>query len=504
MAQPSDGEENEVSRHPRIRAGLTILTLGALAGTALTACRSSAEDGKADRASVAIIVIDYFDSLPEPNHGSPSQNCAYEEAANDVGSGGAPGHMPDGLTHGQAVVEVVEDQLQHAHLTADAAPTTATDFGLDASTVRKLRTWSYPFPDAASPSPAQKPAQVAVVGLNIADAKISSIVPDLRSTMGALQKKGFQQFVLNLSFVVVPCNVGPYLDHAGNGGHVLLERYKDLIRSLDPMDPNNPNSLRRMLERLVDPQPSDPAITQQFITQLERQPNSRRIGRQIAVQEFYSAIADAEVSPAHLGKVREDADPTADVALSRIYHDPDWEAFVQSYLPVPGGPDEPTKGVRVIPVGAAGNGVASKGKNGKAHQSQLTFPFAPGLWNSVTSVSAFSAGPDTDSLTFTDNSAIASYSNYGEVMMDGSTHYQFSDGRPLRGTSFATPRLSVEEALYLLMGGPVRCGDDVPPLGYADVDQNPVWEHLTFINVVHRSCPDFVSTYTAMFHPDLR
>jgi hypothetical protein len=104
----------------------------------------------------------------------------------------------------------------------------------------------------------------------------------------------------------------------------------------------------------------------------------------------------------------------------------------------------------IILVGAAGN-------------SGYDFAFAPALWDHVVSVSASDVGGGK-----------AGYSNTGEVMMDGTTKFSH-DGVDVVGTSFASPRLALEQAFYLRdithPSEGIECDGTVgivarPPLGY--------------------------------------
>jgi hypothetical protein len=106
----------------------------------------------------------------------------------------------------------------------------------------------------------------------------------------------------------------------------------------------------------------------------------------------------------------------------------------------------------IILVGAAGN-------------SGYNFPFAPALWEQVVSVSASDTAGNK-----------ASYSNTGEVMMPGTTSHV-----DVVGTSFASPRLALYEAEYLLAnpGQGIECQGNAgilasPPLGYIPEAGN--WE----------------------------
>jgi hypothetical protein len=140
-------------------------------------------------------------------------------------------------------------------------------------------------------------------------------------------------------------------------------------------------------------------------------------------------------------------------------------------------------GANVIPVASAGN-------------FGLDFPFWPGTWGQVVSVSGstgdgFYTGSawdkkKDDPLLKADvtmpnkNSRI---SNYGEVMMPG--EYNSEAAGLVSGTSFAAPRLSVALALYVSQVGSGMCrnDEDGPGLAYGS------WDNLTLVQAVQEYCP---------------
>ncbi len=137
----------------------------------------------------------------------------------------------------------------------------------------------------------------------------------------------------------------------------------------------------------------------------------------------------------------------------------------------------------VIPIAAAGN-------------FGMDFPFWPGAWGQVISVSA-SEGTGYDAPAPWDKKKDAPLlgaeelnpgkttriSNYGEVMMPG--EYD-SDYGMVSGTSFAAPRLSVAVALYLSEVGGSYCQqpDGDPALSYGE------WDNLTLDEAISQYCPD--------------
>lgn len=138
-------------------------------------------------------------------------------------------------------------------------------------------------------------------------------------------------------------------------------------------------------------------------------------------------------------------------------------------------------GYSVIPVAAAGN-------------FGLDFPFWPGAWGQVISVSA-SEGTDYDAPASWDKKKdtpllgaeelnpgkSTRISNYGEVMMPG--EYD-SDYGMVSGTSFAAPRLSVAMAVYVSEVGDSYCRqpDGDPALAYGD------WDNLMLDEAITQYC----------------
>lgn len=139
----------------------------------------------------------------------------------------------------------------------------------------------------------------------------------------------------------------------------------------------------------------------------------------------------------------------------------------------------------VIPVASAGN-------------FGLDFPFWPGAWGQVISVSASDgtgyAAPaawdkkDDSPLLGAENinpGRTVRISNYGEVMMPG--EYEVDEGM-LSGTSFAAPRLSAALALYLAESGAYCQQDDGDPaFAYGD------WDNLTLDEAVSEHCADMAA-----------
>ena len=115
-----------------------------------------------------------------------------------------------------------------------------------------------------------------------------------------------------------------------------------------------------------------------------------------------------------------------------------------------------------------------------------TYPFAPALWDSVVSVSAYDALTDVF-----DGSPNRYKSNSGEIAMPGMFAQPVTD---IQGTSFAAPRLSVLAALYLLHPAAGICDSSIPTLGYADREKEfnlGIVQNLLWQDAASTYCPDF-------------
>jgi hypothetical protein len=132
--------------------------------------------------------------------------------------------------------------------------------------------------------------------------------------------------------------------------------------------------------------------------------------------------------------------------------------------------------IHVISIAAAGN--QSNAKFGT--DNFIEFPVWPALLSSVVAVSASDGNGD-----------LTSISNYGEIMMDG-TYPGFPSDKAW--TSYSTPRLSTYAAIYLANERPVRCADRpniFPPLGYNDEDRT-TWDNLPLdTNTTNEYCVEF-------------
>jgi hypothetical protein len=398
----------------RVTAVLAICLVSACsaqnAGPSASASASTSPSATPD---VAILVLDQFTdpAAPTPTdsstHEASTANCpASGLQANEVGSGGGGGGLPYNVSHGQAVFETVEEELNRPGrtLTPIAAGPNIAD-----PNVAKTAAWTY------------HGDKILLVGVNTGHYDTNTISRNLSALITELHNDlSISRFVLNMSFSIVPCDLASwYNQHFKSDQDVTT-----MLTSYSTYLAGNPAvaELKKELDSLV----RDGAAPVTVSTLLGNR-NLAQI-RDIVLANLYYGQLKADQLPSNDAHVLPAADPLATL-LASLTKSPDY---------------------RVIPVAAAGNGVWLQNGN----KAQLPFPTAPGIWNSVVSTSA----------TDVTGTALAPYSNNGEVMMSREN----PEGGI--GTSFAAPHLSALEALYLLNDGTVTCDNHVPALGYADSD----------------------------------
>jgi hypothetical protein len=433
----------------RYRMAAAVLAVGLLAacgpggtGPSATGTSTSPRGGTPPDPSavnpdnVAVLVVDDFGlgQQSDPTPWSKTDNCAL--ATNEVGSGGAGDDPPPPpYSHGEIVYRTLRQQLATPanHLTAGAVETTHAG----SHVVEVASDWAY--------HRGGRSFTVRLQAVHTAGYKTADIINGLTDAVAKLSRAQvggvrYTRFVVNLSFVVIPCDVGAWLNH---GDADLLASYQSLIVD---------DSLRKALaakgyldlatntyQRAVIA-PNGLPVSQAVLTN----PDLQGL-RWATVSTFYNAIGD---------NLRGDL-------ARQVSSDPSWQRFRAK----PAG-DSGAAEVTVVPVGAAGNGVWYRpSPTGPPVRKVLHFPFAPALWESVVSVSAANDG------------TLADYSNWGEVSQAGNG----PDIAPsVRGTSFAAPRVSGQESMYLLRGGPVACDHSTPPLKYVPDPGTGGWANLNW------------------------
>jgi hypothetical protein len=383
-----------------------------------------------------ILILDSFGS-PSQNQGKhfgSTGNCAVTSMSSQVAGGHGAGDVPPNTSHGQLVLTELETELRARHFTQVGVERERGElhkqFGLPTSApwVRDLDMWREGISDSDP--------LILLVGVDTDDYRTTTITKNIRSLTGNFRLptgKRLEGFVLNMSFEIVPCafvtgavEIGPE--------QLSLAHYLEIIES--------------------SPQLGD--LRDQFDQLRGNGENGVRAG----LENIRSQHPD----------LSERINGLAGSVAQSLAQSPD---ELKTYLDAGD----------IIPVAASGNGLG-------AEHLPLPFPFAPGVWPGVVSVSA------EDPQHPQQSGATAWYSNHGEILLSGVLSYPGWNA-PLEGTSFAAPRLSVLEASYLVHGGSVPCsgapGPRVPPLGYHVGNESDfVWASL-LPESAGRYCPSFLN-----------
>ncbi len=435
----------------RLAHGVAVL----VAAATLVACSGAADPSSApapaltapassvnapDPGNVAVLVVDDFGFGREGSVGAEGDNCV-ESAGNVVGSGGAGNVVGSGgagnvvgsggagddvlsppRPHGVLVYEVLSEELTSL---LSASPK-ATAVNLPQVPTGSVDDWSYTVNGVAT--------TVRLVPVHTSDYTTTDVIGGIHETVRDLAAAGYKRFVLNLSFVVFPCDVDKILDPISR--QILLDGY---LYVLD-VEPNVGTALMEYLDELgtggARPDLSNvaaPAVTRGVRTD----PRLLRL-RPYLFGAYYEAATRNGVG-----------------SLDPIRSDAAWTAFVAAVR---------GDGLEVIPVASAGNGIRTAqgtGSTGASYRLGVDFPFAPAVWDSVVAVGADPA------------TVAVNWFNKGEVSHDA----RALDPK-YEGTSFAAPRVSAREAVYLVHTGLTRCGNDDPPLGYVGVPTaGAAWEN---------------------------
>ncbi len=404
-------------------------------------------------ADVAVIVLDDFSPGIDPAAHDANANCANTgRGANEIETSGGGGGLPEGFSHGRAVYETLRRSLQDTGFTFTAP----VDIPRDPLVPDFLTDWRHP----------GLGQRLLLLGMDTAGFDTGRIAADLQGTLAYLRTAfGVTRFVLNMSFVITPCDVPGWLAAKGSplSDTELIAAYHRLVDRNPDAD-----SLHRRIDELASS-----LLADTLAERLHRDRELREITQRVATNTFY------ELWTARTVKQLMQLQDLPALAYDRVTAlDP-----LQSFLatrPFDAG---------VTSVGAAGNGVHAK----TGHLIRINYPFAPAIWNTVVSTSALESGQR------------AGYSNSGEVILDGSATLPVAAtaaARGVHGTSFAAPRLSARHALHLMRGHPTTCAapgkaEHLPPLGYTDITaetETPQWNNLTLAAAVTTHCPPFPAT----------
>src|SRR5690242_5221395 len=143
--------------------------------------------------NVAVLIVDDFGlgKNPKARTGTRTDNCTV--GANEVGSNGAGDDLPpSGWPHGELVRRVLDDDLD---LVAGGPPDVDT---------AAMTQWTHVIDG--------EKYLLRAVPVHADRYRVDELLAGLRDRIDALRKDGFERIVLNLSFVVVPCDVVGWLD----------------------------------------------------------------------------------------------------------------------------------------------------------------------------------------------------------------------------------------------------------------------------------------------------
>lgn len=284
--------------------------------------------------------------------------------------------------------------------------------------------------------PAEARGSIRLATVNIADqAGFSAdlIVPRLQETLDTLAREGVQRFILNMSFVFIPCEDRSL---GFNYNDFRQRRSQQPARSLIEETGGNRDYVLSVL--------SDARVAYLAPTRLDTNRESRlapqaegrsRLEQELAIAErsYPTPAAGSEVPSFNV----------RDLAVLRLFANRQLEQDpLRNFLA--------QTPYQIVPVASAGN----------FKQQQ---PFYPARWPEVISVSA----DEGNDLRFWLNS------NDGEITVPGAWHL-FSDDVYRAGTSFAAPVLSVLLALDWTQTTPT-C---------ALVNRRPELAHARFENVL--------------------
>jgi Subtilase family len=418
----------------RLKVAAAVVAAAILAGAGLAAPPAPAWAPPGD---TAIVVIDNFALRPTlPQHASPSANCPYtRDDTNVVGDSGAGDDLPDTVSHGKAVQSLLSNGLDGApgiQRLADASD--LRPYGLDgmAGISSQVERWKV---DGTQ--------ELILIGMQTNGFTTTDLANRLGELVARLSLREITRVVLNMSFIIAPCNVPAWLKTLDLfDGPRTLAAYHTLIDAHPELEALRQELGQDAEARILSPLPGDP------LTPLRMW---------LAPGEFYG-LANPAVPPLPGDPVRTrlDADPLKE-RLTGL-----------------------AGSGTVVPVGAAGNGVLSYDSTPPV-RTRFAFPFAPALWDPVLSVGAA-----------TDAGTRAEYSNNGEVLMPGITMVERLDETwaTVHGSSFAAPRLSSILALHLLRGGPSPCNGHTPIMGYTNSDlDGQHWDDMEWHAASKEYCP---------------
>src|SRR5947207_7788694 len=249
---------------------------------------------------VAVLVVDDFGfgRDPETKTGTKDDTCTV--GTTDVGSNGAGDDLPPSMyAHGELVYRVLKDELT-ADLGKPPVASTTTPRPAPGPPVETSTEWSYPIDG--------KPYTVRLVAVHTDKYRTDDILDGIRHRIAALQRVGFERFVLNLSFVVIPCDVVGWLDDPDLDS--LLKTYDAMIQN------DSTSTLKAELQSYLNPVGElDPGLVRsgKFTTKVLQDTGLAPL-RPYLAGAFYKTINVDNFS-------------VKERPLSTVYADPGWKSF---------------------------------------------------------------------------------------------------------------------------------------------------------------------------------
>lgn len=322
--------------------------------------------------------------------------------------------------------------------------------------------------------------EVLVASVDIQDFDLSQVADATAEAVTWLSNEvGVDQFVLNMSWVVVPCgevahDVEEYIERICEFPDTELDRLEDL------------QAIKVLLELLA-------AFDQPVFSLADL------CGQINGSSSPFDALSDEARAKVNMARILLYSSPELGRALLRTIYDHEgaqgdtffhWISHPRNsrygwlmeclVAPETGEFCQNVRrdGQQFIPIAAAGN---LDLEDGARHPGSVMFPYAPALWDAVISVG--------------DSDPQAYLPKRGEIAMKGLYREYPELGITVEGTSYAAPRLAVWAATYLLQvrdGTALPCETDhVPVLGYAQANKQSEVQDLTLQEALSEFCEPY-------------
>ena len=202
--------------------------------TLVSGCASSDVDYAAKLDNVAVIVLDDFNASPKQRPKDSTSNCAYVGTpSSDVGSTGAPGSLTG--IHGEVVYKTIAADLDQ--LLGARGTDSPSAYGLAAINGMQVKANKWTVAAKSPTTGAVVTRRVTLVGLDTQDFNTATIATELSKLLDRIRENGntkFTRIVLNMSFVLAPCDIARWLaDLLTMDDTQLRQHYLDLLHN-DP------------------------------------------------------------------------------------------------------------------------------------------------------------------------------------------------------------------------------------------------------------------------------